>query len=119
MADPIAVFEQVKSLASPAATDDMGDLNAQALVAFPGPFHLASLLSTLGRSLLNGAVVKLPPPDGTDPQRWRTAMQGIAGTRPYLWRNHKTAVDRGYLTPGVSSVIGFPTGAGKSTVSQL
>ncbi|MEO1643323.1 MAG: DEAD/DEAH box helicase, partial [Pseudomonadota bacterium] len=119
MADPIVVFEQVKSLASPAATDALGDLNAQALVAFPGPFHLASLLIILGRSLLDGAVVSLPAPDGTDSERWRKAMQGVAATRPYLWRNHKSAVDRGYLTHGVSSVIGFPTGAGKSTVSQL
>lgn len=119
MADPIAVFEQVKSLASPQATDALGDLNAQALVACPGPFHLASLLIILGNSLLDGAVVGLPAPDGTDPERWRKAMQGVAATRPYLWRNHKSAVDRGYLTQGVSSVIGFPTGAGKSTVSQL
>lgn len=119
MADPIAVFERVKSLASPTATDALGDLNAQALVAFSGPFHLASLLIILGRSLLDGAVVNLPAPDATDPARWRKAMQGVAATRPYLWRNHKSAVDRGYLAQGVSSVIGFPTGAGKSTVSQL
>ena len=119
MADPIAVFEQVKSLASPTATDALGDLNAQSLVAFPGPFHLAGLLIILGRSLLDDAVVSLPAPDGTDSERWRKAMQGVAATRPYLWRNHKSAVYRGYMNQGVSSVIGFPTGAGKSTVSQL
>ena len=119
MVDPIAVFEQVKTLATPDAEDRFGELQAQTIIAFPGPFHLASLLIILGQSLLGGAVVNLPAPQGIDEGRWRKAMQDIAATRPYLWRNHKNAVDRDYLIQGISSVIGFPTGAGKSTVSQL
>jgi replicative superfamily II helicase len=39
--------------------------------------------------------------------------------RPYLWDNHADAVGKGYLTPGTSAVITFPTGAGKSTLSEL
>ena len=38
---------------------------------------------------------------------------------PVLWRNHRDAIDRGYLEPGVSSAVGFPTGSGKSTVAVL
>ena len=46
-------------------------------------------------------------------------METVAETRPYLWRNHRDAVEQGYLEIGTSSAIGFPTGAGKSTTAQL
>lgn len=46
-------------------------------------------------------------------------MKSVAETRPYLWRNHKDAVNQGYLNNGISSAIAFPTGAGKSTTAQL
>ena len=39
--------------------------------------------------------------------------------RPYLWRNHRNAIDMGYLERGVSSAISFPTGGGKSTLAEL
>src|SRR5690606_19356095 len=39
--------------------------------------------------------------------------------RPLLWRNHRAALESGLLDPGVSAVLSFPTGAGKSTVSEL
>jgi replicative superfamily II helicase len=43
----------------------------------------------------------------------------MARQRPYLWRNHREAIDRGYLAQGTSSAISFPTGAGKSTLAEL
>src|SRR3546814_17162402 len=43
----------------------------------------------------------------------------MARQRPYLWRNHRAAIERGYLAQGVSSAISFPTGAGKSTLAEL
>lgn len=46
-------------------------------------------------------------------------MQEIAEHRPYLWRNHRKAISDGYLNIGTSSVISFPTGAGKSTLAEL
>lgn len=46
-------------------------------------------------------------------------MRAIAKRRPYLWRNHRSAVDSGYLEAGQSAVVSFPTGAGKSTLSEL
>lgn len=119
MADPIAVFAEVKELAAPGAEDSIDDLQHDAIVVFPGPFHLASLLIAAGAALLEGAVVKLPPPDGVPEDRWRDAMKFVAKTRPYLWRNHKEAAAKGYLENGTSSAIGFPTGAGKSTTAQL
>ena len=39
--------------------------------------------------------------------------------RPYLWQNHIDAIEKGFLKAGVSSVITFPTGAGKSTLVEL
>ncbi|ARE40941.1 ATP-dependent RNA helicase DOB1 [Rhodovulum sp. P5] len=119
MADPIAVFTEVKALASPRSEDDIDELSHGAFVVFPGPLHLASLLIAAGSALMEGAVVNLPPPNGVPAARWRSAMKSVAKTRPYLWRNHKEAAARGYLEIGTSSAIGFPTGAGKSTTAQL
>ncbi len=119
MADPIAVFAEVKALAAPNADESIEGLDHGALAMFPGPFHLASLSMATGAALLGGAVVNLPPPDGVPPKRWRAAMKSVAETRPYLWRNHKEAAALGYLNIGTSSAIGFPTGAGKSTTAQL
>ena len=46
-------------------------------------------------------------------------MQEIAERRPYLWQNHRQAIASGYLEPGTSAAISFPTGAGKSTLAEL
>lgn len=119
LVDPIAVFTEVKELAAP-DTEQLGDgLPDCTLAVFPGPFHLASLLISASSALLGGAVVNLPPPDGVDDARWAQAMKTVAETRPYLWRNHRDAIEQGYLETGISSAIGFPTGAGKSTTAQL
>ena len=119
MADPIAVFADVKTLAAPSVEEDVEGLDHGPFVVFPGPFHLASILIAAGSALMEGAVVNLPPPEGVSAERWRPAMKTVAKTRPYLWRNHKEAAARGYLENGTSSAIGFPTGAGKSTTAQL
>lgn len=47
------------------------------------------------------------------------AFGKISKERPYLWENHKDAVDTNFLDPGISSVLTLPTGAGKSTLSEL
>ncbi|ACB33045.1 DEAD/DEAH box helicase domain protein [Leptothrix cholodnii SP-6] len=90
-----------------------------AFSAFPGPHHLASLLMSVADNLAPAAVVNVTPPGGVDGPRWATMMRKIAKRRPYLWRNHRTAVDSGYLETGTSSAVSFPTGAGKSTLSEL
>ena len=119
LVDPIAVFSEVKHLAAPSAEDFSEEYANRIVAVFPGPFHLASLLIAAGSALLDGAVVNLPPPTGVDADRWTNAMKTVAETRPYLWRNHRDAVEQGYLELGTSSAIGFPTGAGKSTTAQL
>ncbi|MBX9794144.1 MAG: DEAD/DEAH box helicase, partial [Burkholderiaceae bacterium] len=86
---------------------------------FSGPRHLAVLLSVLAKEFPEGSVANIPTPSGCDPLRWKAGVSEIARKRPYLWQNHLDAVMNGYLEVGVSSAISFPTGAGKSTLSEL
>ncbi|MDZ7937818.1 MAG: DEAD/DEAH box helicase [Rhodoferax sp.] len=86
---------------------------------YPGPSHLASLLKAVGRELPSDSLARLPAPVGVGQELWSSGLTHIAKTRPYLWENHRNAVAQGYLTPGVSAAISFPTGAGKSTLSEL
>ena len=88
-------------------------------VMFSGPFHLASLLLSVTDTLTDAAVIKVPAPPGLPSDRWQPFVAGVAQERPYLWPNHQHAISRGYLEHGVSSVVGFPTGAGKSAVAHM
>ena len=116
---PQALFDQVKAL----SVDPFGDLfrgaNTGPSSLFPGPLHMASLCSAVSRDLAPSALTSLPPPAGIDRDGWSEVMRNMAYRRPYLWRNHRQAIAAGYLEQGVSSVISFPTGAGKSTLAEL
>ncbi len=90
-----------------------------AFSAFPGPHHLASLLVSVADNLTPSAIVNIAPPGDVNATRWATILGMIAERRPYLWRNHRKALESGYLETGISSAISFPTGAGKSTLSEL
>lgn len=98
---------------------DIGNLSADSFSVFSGPHHLASLLLSVAENLLPSAIINVKPPAGVDGAKWVSMMQKIAKQRPYLWRNHKQAVDSGYLEIGMSAAVSFPTGAGKSTLSEL
>ncbi len=124
--DPSALLRRAQTLAAPAqfpstdldsCHDDPLDLGPVAL--FPGPFHLASLLLAVADTLTGAAIVNVAPPHGLEPSRWRPFLEKVAEERPYLWPNLQDAVAKRYLDPGISSVIAFPTGAGKSGVSHL
>lgn len=86
---------------------------------YPGPHHLASLLQSVADSLAPSAIINVTPPSGIDGARWGAFMRKVAKRRPFLWRNHRTAIESGYLELGTSAAISFPTGAGKSTLSEL
>ena len=119
MHNPVSVFRNVQELAAPRTSIEVGEIEHGPIAVFPGPYQLAGLLIALGDALLEGALINIPPPTDVPGDSWRKANQKIAASRPFLWRNHQDAIEKGCLEPGVSSVIGFPTGAGKSTVSQL
>ena len=80
--------------------------------------RLAQLLLRVSKVLQENATVKIES-ETADADGWRDVIRGIAQRRPYLWDNHKDALRRGFLKKGISSVITFPTGAGKSTIVEL
>lgn len=86
---------------------------------FAGPRHLAVLLRILAGDFPQASVANLSPPNGSDSTRWRQGVRHISRGRPYLWPNHLDAIRSGYLDLGTSAAISFPTGAGKSTLSEL
>lgn len=90
-----------------------------ALFGFTGAHQLARLLLGASDRLIQEALVKVPTPPTVDEDKWRRYLRTLAVERPLLWANHIAAIRDGYLTPGVSAVISFPTGAGKSTLSEL
>lgn len=117
--EPREMFDRVKSLCVEPLNDVFGVSSPRPYSVYPGPLHLASLLSSVSTDLFSSALVNVPPPKGVDGGRWSGLMQELAARRPYLWLNHRQAISAGYLEPGVSAAISFPTGAGKSTVSEL
>lgn len=113
------LLDQVDRLAIRTIGSGPGGAMRRSACVYPGPAHLSSLIRGVADSLPNTSLAHLPPPDGIDGQRWRKKMHQISGKRPYLWRNHLEAIECGYLSRGTSSVVSFPTGAGKSTLSEL
>ncbi|MBB4801802.1 superfamily II DNA/RNA helicase [Flavobacterium nitrogenifigens] len=86
---------------------------------FAGPYRLARLLKILGSDITGRGVINIPTPDGVDSGFWNKFLSKLAAQRPYLWENHKDAVATQFLQPGTSAVLTLPTGAGKSTLSEL
>ncbi|MBX7535178.1 DEAD/DEAH box helicase [Qipengyuania sp. GH1] len=112
------LFAQVRALASE-PIDGVGVEEETLLSLYPGPLHLANLLLGLEGDLLGTALSRIPTPGGVDENGWWQTLRRMARQRPYLWRNHREAIEKGYLEQGVSSAISFPTGGGKSTLAEL
>ena len=86
---------------------------------FSGPLHLAALLRAVARDFPSSALVQVKPPNGISASRWRALIEQMAKQRPYVWRNHREAIDAGYLETGISAAVSFPTGGGKSRLAEL
>ena len=112
------LFAQVRGLASE-PIDGAGVAGETLLSLYPGPLHLANLLLGLEGDLLGTALSRIPTPGGVDDNGWWQTLRRMARQRPFLWRNHREAIEKGYLEQGVSSAISFPTGGGKSTLAEL
>ncbi len=84
-----------------------------------GPYHLARLLSTAAEVLLNSTVASTPPPGGIDASSWSRVTSHFAAKHPFLWRNHIKGIKEGFIEAGRSFVLTFPTGAGKTTLTEL
>ena len=113
-----AIFAQVRDLAAQPIEGAGGEVD-EILSVYPGPLHLANLLSGLEGDLIRTALTRIPTPSGVEEGGWWQILRRMARGRPYLWRNHREAIDKGYLEQGVSSAISFPTGGGKSTLAEL
>jgi superfamily II DNA/RNA helicase len=117
--DARQIFQEVITLCQDSLPAVSQSAMRPPLNVYPGPLHLASLLYAAANELGRAALANLPPPTGIDGAGWVKLLRDIAVKRPYLWRNHREAIAAGYLEPGTSSAISFPTGAGKSTLAEL
>ena len=113
------IFREVKVLALVRLDDVFGEGGPVAVSVFPGPLHLASLLLTVAGDFAESALCRIPAPPGVEADAWWKIIRRAASKRPYLWRNHREAIDEGYLAIGVSAAVSFPTGGGKSTLAEL
>lgn len=113
------IFYQVKGLASSRIPEVFDEGGPVAVSIFPGPLHLANLLLAASGDLIASGICRVGAPGGIAADAWWRIIRRAARKRPYLWRNHRDAIGLGYLDPGVSSAVSFPTGGGKSTLAEL
>lgn len=95
--------------------EDWGELSTR----YPGPAHLASLLLMATGGIAEASLTRLPAPEGADGQFWARWLRFRAETMPFVWANHREAIEKGFHEAGRSAVLVLPTGAGKTTVSVL
>lgn len=117
------IFEQTKNLCIDDNSDLINDpllVDKQCLSTFPGPFWLACLLEIVSQHLFQHALINIQCPTNINVNEWKNEIIRLAHFRPYLWPNHKKIIEEyKYLEFGVSAVLGLPTGAGKTTLSQI
>ena len=117
MDTPQALFDRVTQLA---VANVLASVPGARLVsAYAGPRHLARLLRHVADALEGAGITNLPAPGGAEERAWRRWLRHRALTRPTLWPNHREAVATGFLDAGTSAVLVLPTGAGKTTLSDL
>ena len=92
---------------------------ARMVMAYAGPRHLARLLRHVADGLGGAGIIGLPTPGGADDASWSEWLRRRAKTKPTLWSSHRRAIDAGILDRGTSGVLVLPTGAGKTTLSEL
>ncbi|HEX2854794.1 MAG TPA: DEAD/DEAH box helicase, partial [Opitutaceae bacterium] len=121
--EAMTIFLRVQKISVEAIETPIADFadseNTPPVSSFAGPHHLASLLLGAAANLGHAALAAVPPPPGLDGSAWSTLVSSIATRRPFLWPNHLAALELGFLNPGTSSVVSFPTGGGKTTLSEL
>lgn len=113
LATPQAAFDRVIDLSVEMAPD------LSSLVVFGGPRHLAALLRHLSDGLDGAGVATIPPPNDAQGNFWSSWLRHRAKSKPVLWDNHRRAIATGLLNHGTSAVLVLPTGAGKTTLSEL
>lgn len=113
------IFAQVRDLCIAPIEGVFDSDGPSAVSVFPGPLHVAKLLLAVSGDLAEASLCRVRGPSGINGNRWWRIVRRAARKRPYLWRNHRAALDKGYLTTGTSAAVSFPTGGGKSTLAEL
>ncbi|MFN5212914.1 DEAD/DEAH box helicase [Brevundimonas sp.] len=114
---PQHAFARVVELATrPLNLPDTG-LNITS--SYAGPRHLARLLMHVADGLEDVGVTRIPPPAGAEENSWKLWVRHRASSKPVLWPNHRAALATHFLDVGKSAVLVLPTGAGKTTLSEL
>jgi replicative superfamily II helicase len=80
---------------------------------------MASLLRAAHDGIRHAAITAVPPPVGADQNYWNRWLQFRANLYPYVWPNHREAIQKKFYETNVSAVMVLPTGAGKTTVSAI
>lgn len=86
---------------------------------YDGMVLLSKLLQLAANQLCHHALIDIPAPKGVFSEDWERVIRRQASLRPYLWDNHIEGINKGILNLGVSTIITFPTGAGKTTLTEL
>ena len=119
----LGIFKSVKQDSVFELSEELKDMPYEfhsTFSTFPGPFILSSLLIRAGEQLIHNSIFFIPPPEINFKEQWRSQLKRISRFRPYLWPNHFRAIyDKGVLRQGTSAVFSLPTGAGKTTLSDL
>lgn len=114
---PQKTFSRVVELATRAL--DLPDTGLNITSSYAGPRHLARLLIHVANGLEGAGVTRIPPPEGAEENSWKLWVRHRASSKPLLWPNHRAAVATNFLDVGKSAVLVLPTGAGKTTLSEL
>ncbi len=116
---PDQAFDRVLDLSARMDDNASSRFGALSVSGYAGPHHLAALLLAAYGGLKDAALTQIPPPEDTDGGFWSQWLAHRAQVLPYVWPNHREAINEGFHHPGKSSVVVLPTGAGKTTVSSL
>lgn len=113
-----AAFDRVIAISNPTKLGET-EITLGMGFSYPGPHHLALLLTAAASTLVEARLMSVPPPTGANVGVWDAWLRSRASQAPYLWTNHRTAIGKRFYETGCSAVVILPTGAGKTTVSSL
>tara|TARA_R110000751_G_scaffold307906_2_gene434724 strand:+ start:8310 stop:11498 length:3189 start_codon:yes stop_codon:yes gene_type:complete len=113
---PLSIFEKVKVLSSVSIERNLA---SRIEVSYPGVQHLSSLLISVFSVISESSLTNLAAPEGSNPEFWHDWINFRANKFPYIWPNHRKALEAEFHKSGVSAVLVLPTGAGKTTVSSI
>ena len=112
-------FTTVLSLSLKKSSQIIDNFDGGFSISYSGPQHLASLLIAAHDGIHEAAITNIPPPPGSDNGFWQRWVAYRAKKFPFVWPNHRKAIEQGFHESGKSAVLVLPTGAGKTTVSSL